>query len=348
MRIIKAEEADKWNEVIKSFSNWDIYYLNEYAKSFQIHGDGEPLLVCHEDNEAKLAYVMMQQDISELNTFKGKLKEKYYDWTTPYGYGGPLVEGNISDRFIDEFIEELTNWCIHNKVVSQFFRFNPLTNNHNVFSKCSDIVKLKQTVYIDTSSEEAIYSKMTRNNRKQYRRARKNQVKIISDKGERIEDFKKIYIATMNNNRATEYYYFRDEYYKYLINNMQDNIIFFYALYEDIPVSASMYFYNDKYIHYHLSGTLPMYRHTAATTLVITEAAKWASSKGISCMHLGGGVEKEDSLFTFKKNFNRSGLLDFYIGRNIFDFNTYNKLIEIRQLDLKFNPNSKFLIKYRS
>ena len=42
MEIITIEDKDKWNEIVKSFPHWDVYYLNEYAKSFGIHGDGVP------------------------------------------------------------------------------------------------------------------------------------------------------------------------------------------------------------------------------------------------------------------------------------------------------------------
>jgi hypothetical protein len=35
----------KWDEIVKSFKDHDIYYLNGYLKSLEINGDGEPLLL---------------------------------------------------------------------------------------------------------------------------------------------------------------------------------------------------------------------------------------------------------------------------------------------------------------
>ena len=64
MDIIQLEEKERWNNIVKSFPDWDIYYLNEYARSFQLHGDGTPILIYHQENDAKLCYVMMQEDIS--------------------------------------------------------------------------------------------------------------------------------------------------------------------------------------------------------------------------------------------------------------------------------------------
>ena len=40
LTVLSSNQKDEWNKIIKSFVNWDIYYLCEYAESFQIHGDG--------------------------------------------------------------------------------------------------------------------------------------------------------------------------------------------------------------------------------------------------------------------------------------------------------------------
>ena len=39
--IVTLEEIEKWNHIVKSFKNYDIYYLSNYVKAFKIHGDGE-------------------------------------------------------------------------------------------------------------------------------------------------------------------------------------------------------------------------------------------------------------------------------------------------------------------
>ena len=152
----------------------------------------------------------------------------------------------------------------------------------------------------------------------------------------------------MQNNHAEDYYYFQDDYFKYLIENLPENILFGYALYEGKPVSASIFLYNSKYMHYHLSGTLPEYRSLGATNLLLTKTAYWAAEHGIKKFHLGGGVGIDDSLLSFKKHFNRNGLLDFCIGRNIFDKQRFDELVELRkQHDVTFDGSKPFLIKYR-
>ena len=76
---------------MKSFEHWDIYYLYEYAYSFMLHGDGDIKLIYFEHLGERFCYVVMQKDIADSEKFAGIIeKKKYYDWETPYGYGGPL------------------------------------------------------------------------------------------------------------------------------------------------------------------------------------------------------------------------------------------------------------------
>lgn len=349
MEVIQVDQREKWNTVVRSFSDWDVYYLNEYARSFQIHGDGRPVLLHIEWGDARLVYIMMQEDLAAFKPFKGVLPEgRYYDWTTPYGYGGPLIEGKITTEWIQKVMEQVTQYAQHHHIVSQFFRFHPLLQNQKEIESCSTVVYMKKTVYMDTTSKEVICANMTSNNRNMVRKAQKNGIQIIMDRGERIEEFMKIYHQTMEHRVADEYYFFERSYFEYIIRNMGDHMILFYAVYGEKIISASIFFYNEQFMHYHLSGTLYEYRNLGATNLLLTEAAFWAAEHGIKRFHLGGGVEEEDSLLRFKKHFNKKGLIDFCIGCNIFMQDVFDNLIELRKAqDADFDEQKPFLIKYR-
>lgn len=349
LEIVRVAEHDRWNEIVKSFQQWDVYYLNEYACSLQLHGDGMPLLIYFETEQCRLCYAVMQEDISLVRGL-GKVlpPQHYFDWSTPYGYGGPLTEGKITTACIAEFMSVLQQWCKSHAVITQFFRFHPLLQNQKVLEDVSDVIYMKKTVYIDTSDKETVFKNMTPNNRNMVRKAEKNGIEIIMDHGERLEDFQRIYECTMRNNHAEEYYYFEDGYFQYLRENLQENMMSAYALYEGKFVSAAIFLYNTQYMHYHLSGTLPEYRSLGATNLLLTKAAYWAAEHGIKKFHLGGGVGIDDSLLFFKKHFNRNGLIDFCIGRNIFDKQRFDELVELRkQNDVTFDSSKSFLIKYR-
>ena len=152
----------------------------------------------------------------------------------------------------------------------------------------------------------------------------------------------------MDNHDAENYFYFEKEYFEYLKKSLSENIVFFYSKFEGKIIGSAIFLYNNNSMHYHLSGTLFEYRKLASTNLLIFEAAKWANSHGINKLHLGGGLRDNDSLFGFKKQFNKKGYLDFTIGRMIFDTELYNDILMQREkIDEKFDKNNPFLIQYR-
>lgn len=350
MQIIGIDEKEAWNNIIKSFPRWDVYYLNEYAKSLEVHGDGEPILIYLKKGSERMAYIMMQNDIGKSKLFKDILeKRKYFDWTTPYGYGGPLYDGQITDKWMKDCMDQVYDYAKKNNIVSQFFRFHPLLQNQKPMENVSRVIYTKKTIYIDTSSQETLIKNMTPNNRNMVRKAKKKGVEIFYDYGKHIGNFKEIYQKTMKMHEADDYYNFEDDYFEYLISQMKKNIIIFYAKYEGKIISSSIFFYNNRYMHYHLSGTLPEYRGIAAANLLLTEASLWAYEHGIQMLHLGGGVEAEDSLLRFKKHFNRNGIIDFCIGANIFNAEEFDYLVNIRKKhDESFDDKKKFMILYRA
>jgi hypothetical protein len=349
MQVITHLDKEKWNGIIKSFLNWDIYYLHEYAESFMKHGDGYPLLFYYEDFNCKLCYVAMLNDISQMKIFRGALPaSNYFDLTTPYGYGGPLIEGNFDALSQKKFMNELNDYCMQNNIVSQFVRFHPLLNNSIHMRDICEILQIKETIVIDTIMPEVINKNMDSKNRNMIRKARKSGVSIKRDTGKHIDEFIKIYEATMKDNSANSYYYFKREYYDYLIKEMSNNTVYFYSYVDDIMISAAIFFYNEKYMHYHLSGMLKEYRHMGSMNLLLSEAAEWASKQGIELLHLGGGVSAIDGLYRFKKQFNKNGSRPFYIGRNIFNKKAYDELLEARKkLDSNFDVNNSHFIQYR-
>ena len=152
----------------------------------------------------------------------------------------------------------------------------------------------------------------------------------------------------MKENCASSYYFFEQEYYDYIIKEMSNNTVCFYSYTDGIMIGTAIFFYNDKYMHYHLSGLLKDYRNMASMNLLLNDAAVWASNRGIKFLHLGGGVSTTDSLFKFKKQFNKNGKLPFYIGRNIFNKKAYDELLNIRKkIDSNFNVNNAHFIQYR-
>ncbi|MBO4926905.1 MAG: GNAT family N-acetyltransferase [Clostridiales bacterium] len=349
MKVISANQHDRWNEIVRSFKNWDIYYLNEYAVSFQMHGDGTPFLLYFESGESRMCYVVMQNDIAYAPYFKNKIEEgKYYDWETPYGYGGPLSDDTIPEDKQRTFMDELCGYCVKNGIVSQFLRFHPLLLNHESAPVLFETRYLRDTIFISTQSPEQIMADMDSKNRNMVRKAIKNDVTIVRKPISEYQDFIPMYEETMLKDEADEYYTFHEDYFRYQ-STLSDHACFFYAMKDSQPIAGAIMYYNDRFMHYHLAGTHTEYRKYSPSNLLLYEASVWASQQGISKFHLGGGLSPDDNLFGFKKQFNKNGRLPFCVGRTIFMKDAYSSLLSIRQSsDPSFDPENGRMIQYRA
>ena len=53
LTVYTLEESKQWDKVVVSFEKYDVYWLSEYARAFQMHGDGVPLLFYYETNATR-------------------------------------------------------------------------------------------------------------------------------------------------------------------------------------------------------------------------------------------------------------------------------------------------------
>lgn len=313
-----------------------------------LHGDGDIFLIYFENEADRFCYVVMMRDIAKTVQFSGFLEEeKYYDWETPYGYGGPLADCAITTASQLIFKKEIVDYCIQRNIVAQFVRFHPLLRNYDVLPDVIETRYLRDTIFMDTADSEVIIANMDTKNRNMVRKAQKNGIVIVKKGIEDFEDFIPMYNETMERNGAEEYYTFKRDYFESLCY-MRDNAFILYALYEDKPICGSIMYYNDRFMHYHLSGSYADFRKYAPSNLLLYEAACWAAENGIKQFHLGGGMIPDDSLFRFKKQFNKNGYASFVVGRTIFNKEAYRELLQIRQIiNPEFNKENGFMLQYR-
>ena len=143
LEIINIDESDKWDSMVKSFSNYDVYYLSRYTKAFKLHGDGEPILIYYHDEEIRAINVVMIRDIAEDKRFKDKIEsENLFDITTPYGYGGFIIEGIPNDNNLKKINKEYSDCCRSKNIISEFVRFHPVLKNSKINSEIYEVIDL--------------------------------------------------------------------------------------------------------------------------------------------------------------------------------------------------------------
>lgn len=341
--IYSLEEHEEWDSIVRSFKDCDVYWLSGYVKAFKIHGDGEPLLFYYQDDSVRGINLVMKRDIAKDKHFVGKLTEgECFDFASPYGYGGWLIEGSNSEILFDFY----SKWCQKHSIVSEFVRFHPVIKNHEFSKNFYEVIPLGNTVVLDLSSPETIWANLTSTNRNMIRKAQKNGIKIYNGRNpELYETFRKIYNETMDKNEANNYYYFTSDFYSSICEDLPENAQIFYAVFNDAIIAASIMLTANRKMNYHLSGMLKEYRSLPSTNLLLYKSALWGSANGYKTLYLGGGLGSgEDSLYKFKKSFYR---LDqekrFNIGKKTFMPEKYDELLSMRQ-----KPTASFFPNYRA
>ena len=340
--IYSLEDDAKWDGIVKSLAQYDVYYLSGYVKAFMIHGDGAPQLLYYETEGLKAIYVYMKRETDI---------EGYYDSITPYGYGGVLFEGDLSEKNLQAFWKAYVEKMHEEGIVDNFVRYHPVLANSIPMKMISNVIDLGKTVAFELTSPDIIWENIISKNRNMIRKAEKNGIEILHGKDLSLfSDFKRIYNATMEKDYAEKYYFFEDAFYESIHRDLYDNYEMFYAVLNGEIIAISIMLFANDQMHYHLSGSMIEYRNLAPSNLLLYKAALWGGEQGYKTLHLGGGVGSgEDGLYKFKAAFNRNSDYQFSIGKEIFDQEKYDELVVLRaKQDKDFDKNSLFFPLYRS
>ncbi len=321
----------------------DFYYHEAYA-SLYLEKDEEVIKFTIDNEYGKLLHLFIKRPIPE----------KYgcddcYDITTPYGYGGPIIiESEDKDRLVEEFSREFEAYCSQNSIVSEFVRFHPLYENHSDFKDFYDVVKNRDTIYVDLSSEDAIWNNMKHQSRTRIRHALDSNIEVAQDNTEKgMDKFIELYYMTMDKNNADECYYFDKDYF-YNLMTINSSVKIFNAVYENEIIASTVILLGDEYMHCHLAATNPEFYELSPNNLLLYEVSKWGCANGYSKLHLGGGrCASDDYLFRFKKSMNKNGVTEFYIGTKIYDNDRYEQLVEARENEVDFNADVDYFPRYR-
>lgn len=341
IEMIDLSQSRRWDEIVKSFPLFDVYYLSGYVRPFKIHGDGVPTLMYYQGADLRAIYVFMlrQTEISEL-----------FDTITPYGYGGILFDGDVNKSSLSVFWKEYIDAMRGMGIVDDFVRYHPVIGNAEPLRGLASITDLGRTVALDLTSPETIWENLTSKKRGKIRKAEKSGVTIHHGQGmELFQQFIPIYNSTMEKDDATGYYFFSKDFYEAIHTGLKDNYEMFYAEWEGKIIMMAIMLFANGQMHYHLSGSILEYRNLEANNLLLYQAALWGCEKGFKTLHLGGGVGSgNDALFEFKKGFHQNRDYQFSIGRQVFDDVAYHRLVEVAKAKHPdFDETTSFFPAYR-
>lgn len=339
-------DTEQWNQIVRSFDDYDVFYLNEYVTAFMLEEkkNGTPILLLYEHDSDRAINVVFRRDVADDEKFFGKVPAgKYYDLISPYGYGG--FWGNIKNH--DTLNKTYNAYCVAKGYVCEFVRFE-LFGDYYLHYDGETETRTHNVVRNLEMPLDEMWMDFKQKVRKNVKRAQKNNLEIVIENTDaHLQDFLDIYYSTMDRSNAEGEYYFSKNFYQTL-NRMRDNIMYFHVLSEGKVISTELVIYGAQNCYSYLGGTYRDYFDLRPNDFLKYEIIKWAQEKGLKNFVLGGGYGADDGIFQYKTCLAPKGIVDFYIGRKIFDSEKYQSLVELRARENPTCRDSKYFPKYRA
>ena len=321
------DDLTRWDEAVKKLQDYDVFYLSGYMKAFQLQGSGEPLLVIYTDRGDYAINAVFRRDVADDKYFREKLeKGKYFDLSSPYGYGGFIGEITDGTKLEDEW----NAYCVSEGYICEFVRFSHFSDYKNYFS--GKIESHTHNVIRELKmNPDEMWMDFKPKVRKNIKRANTYGLEIIRDPtGERLSDFLRIYYGTMDRANAKKEYYFTEEFFRTL-DEMRDNVMYFHTVYRGVIISTELVIYDMENCYSYLGGTDQRYFEMRPNDFLKYEIIKWAKEKGLKQFVLGGGYGSDDGIFEYKKSLAPNGVVDFWVGKKIFNRERYDWLVNLRE-----------------
>lgn len=266
-----------------------------------------------------------------VNALGYELDSTVYDISGGYGYNGPTGASH-DNAFIENCNNEILLYFAENNVVTEFVRYCPITHNRSLHLY-TDQIDVLDNVFVDLShgSEWVWNQSFSSDTRRMIRKAESYCLtsktlfdREISDNDIRI--FYDIYTSTMERNNADQFYFFKLDFFRSLVKNLGEMVMISHAMLEDQVISSEITFIRDKLAFAFLAGTRQEYYQFRSSTYLRWQIIRYLVEHGISIYNLGGGSNRGDSVYAFKKAFSKKCDSLFFIGTKVHNKALYEQI----------------------
>lgn len=343
--------CEQWDNYLSRFSNkvfWGLQYYQLYNQ------EGTPEAAYYEDERGLVFYPYLRRKIDFEKIGFRHNEEDFFDISTAYGFGGPLIdcdkENEIEGLFSD-FRSEFEIFCNNTNIISEFIRFQPFIVNTELMRKFMEVDEKNRNLYVELRSyhtNEDFLNSYKSTNRRRIKKAKELGIKIVIDENKLfLREFVDIYYHTMDRNHADDFYYFSQEYFSQMIHQLGNNCALAHAMYENRIISTELLLYDENCVYSYLGGTYSEYYHLSPNNLLTHEIIMWAKEKGAMYYLLGGGYKPNDGIYYYKKSFAPNHEIDFYVGKKIMNQKLYQELSN-HVINQKSTLNKDYFPLYRA
>lgn len=336
LQLIPAADDAAWRRWLGPAPH-DFYHTAAYHRFSEESGEGEAWLAVYGRRERFLAWPYL---LRRVEAPAGLDPSPWRDVTSVYGYPGPLACGcRPGDAFLQTARRAIAGLWRSLRVVSVFTRFHPLFENHNWAEPAGrrpntgGARAAGTTVSLDlTLDESANWRHYQAGLRNRIHRGRRLGLSTEPDESwEHLEDFVRLYHATMQRNHASSCYLFGVDYFRRLRRALAPHIFLLLTRSGSALAAAGIFVEHDGKVENLFSMNNEAFLDLAPTKVLLDDVRRWARARGNRVFHLGGGRGgREDSLFAFKAAFSPRRHR-FYTGSWILNEPIYQRLCEARR-----------------
>lgn len=326
--LISIREHSRWQRILDMLQISDIYYTSQYFLSALKLDPGEALLFYYKDDDGEVAYPFIKRKINDEDT-------PYFDVTTPFGYGGPILKTvessvNLAANFRKAFVE----YCKNEKIIAEYIRFHPLIENAQFFNGHLKLSPIYETFSIKLKD----YFASIKNTPLPHYESEKDTDLVVKKLGTVRHMFEFLvlyYSAARRREEADSYYFFTNDYFETLISSMGPNLHLFGAYHDNKLVSACYILAMGDTIYFHLEGSLSEADSENTMRTLLLKIAEWGEENYYAYFHLGGDFQGDTNRERkVKRRIANSKPAIFYIGQQVHDQQTYNKLVSLEDNDI--------------
>lgn len=327
--LIAIQDRSRWKKILDILHVTDIYYTNQYFLGALKLDPGEAWLFHYKDVDGDVIYPFIKRPVHEVGT-------PFYDVTTPFGYGGPLLKAEKNyANLAANFRKAFESYCHSEKIIAEYIRFHPLKENASYFQSCMRVSPLFETYTINLKDKKALVEKKIKDKNTKNIHSANLIVKKLGTVRHMFEFLVLYYAAARRREEADSYYFFTNDYFETLISSMGSDLHLFGAYHEDKLVSACYVLAMGDTIFYHLEGSLTKEYSESTMQTLLLKIAEWGEENYYTFFHLGGDFQGDVTNDKhIKKEIANCKPNIFYIGQQIHDQQNYDKLVTIEEEDI--------------
>ena len=355
LHVDHSSELALWKELWCFQPEQEIFSHPEFVKLF-CRPDDAALCACMEISGGTLMFPFILRPLS-VEKWAGE-QCRYKDVINPFGYGGLVYSSSsgtapLAENSVKMFWNEFDAWAGRNSVAACFIRFSPYSSHIEAFS--GKVEQIGEHIIRSLSPGlENIWNDFDHKVRTNIRRALRNGLKVeIDSDGSRIEEFKKIYYATMDRHHAHAQYYFPEKFFTVIRKSLEGKYLYFHTVHENKVISTELVLVSGNYLYSFLGGTAEDAYKLYPNEIIKDAVIRWGIEHGKNAYALGGGYKGHDGLFQYKKSFAPHGIVPAMVGKKIYDADAYRTLCEMRrkyeiEQGNTFNFTNDFFPAYRN